>query len=385
MNVMRHLLLIIAFLSTSLAFSQTEINGINYFLDATDNTASVTSKIECYSGEITIPETVTYDDTTYTITSIGGNAFFNCASLTAITLPNTLTSIEGNAFSDCSSLSSITLPNSVTSIAGYAFYDCPSLTSITLPNSITSIGDAAFGYCTSLTSVTLPNSITSIGAGTFSGCSSLTSINLPNSITSIGNSAFDGTSLPSITLPNSLTSIGLGAFYNCTALTSITLPNTLTSIGDYAFGLCTALTSVTALNPTPVAINSINADVFLDVPITTIPLYVADEAAVTAYQATAVWQDFNSVTAITTSIEDSEFANKIVVYPNPFSDFITFDLPTIQGQILLELFDNQGRLIFYKIIQNGEKLDMSFLDNGTYIYNLIDEENTKMVGRLIKK
>ena len=58
-----------------------------------------------------------------------------------------VTSIEGSSFYDCSSLTSVTIPSSVTSIGAYAFYDCSSLTSVTIPSSVTSIGDHAFRNC----------------------------------------------------------------------------------------------------------------------------------------------------------------------------------------------------------------------------------------------
>ena len=66
-----------------------------------------------------------------------------------------ITSIGSHAFYDCESLSSITIPNSVTIIGNDAFYNCRSLTSVTIPNSVTSIGGNAFYYCTSLASLTV--------------------------------------------------------------------------------------------------------------------------------------------------------------------------------------------------------------------------------------
>ena len=59
------------------------------------------------------------------------------------------------------------LPDGVTSIGGYAFYDCKSLTSITIPDSVTRIEEDAFCWCTSLTSITIPNSVTRIGEWAF--------------------------------------------------------------------------------------------------------------------------------------------------------------------------------------------------------------------------
>ena len=108
------------------------------------------------------------------------------------------------------------LPDGVTSIEGYAFYDCKSLTSITIPDSVTKIGDCAFRYCTSLTSITIPDSVTSIGKDAFGGCESLTSITIPDSVTKIGDRAFKNcTSLTSITIPNRVTWIGKYVFYGC--------------------------------------------------------------------------------------------------------------------------------------------------------------------------
>ena len=194
----------------------------------------------------TIPTTVSYYGTTYSVTSIGGNAFDGCTGLTSVIIPNGVTSIGWGAFKGCTGLTSITIPNSVTGIGDDAFYGCIGLTSITLLNSI--IGNGTFAGCTSLTSITIPNSVTSIGEYAFSGCTGLTSVTIPNSVTSIKEGTFIGcTGLTSITIPNSITSIegvDWGAFYGCTGLTSVTIPNSVTSIGYSAFSGCTGLTSV---------------------------------------------------------------------------------------------------------------------------------------------
>ena len=179
-----------------------EVGGIYYnYLDKTAKTVAVTYRGTSYSyysneytGSVTIPSSVTYNSTTYSVTEIGSSAFRGCSGLTSITIPNSVTSIGDDAFSGCSGLTEITIPNSVTSIGYYAFYKCSGLTSVTIPNSVTEIGWSAFAGCTGLTSVTIPNSVTSIGNQAFYDCSGLTSITIPNSVTAIGNDAFYGCS-----------------------------------------------------------------------------------------------------------------------------------------------------------------------------------------------
>ena len=221
-----------------------KVDGIYYDITPTNRTASVTGG--SYSGDVIIPETIAYDGTTYSVTSIGDNAFLRCSGLTSVTIPNSVTSIGDGAFALCSGLTFVSIPNSVTSIGNDTFYYCSGLISVTIPNSITSIGDLAFYRCSGLTSVTIPNSVTSIGDSAFAGCSGLTSVTIPNSVTSIGYSVFGGcTGLTTMTIPNSVTSIGKYAFRSCSGLTSVTIPNSVTSIGYEAFRGCSGLTSVT--------------------------------------------------------------------------------------------------------------------------------------------
>ncbi len=281
-------LLFVALLATTTLWAYDFQSGDLYYNITSDTTVEVTYQYQWssdnYAGltTATIPETVTHDGINYSVTSIGDMAFWDCISLTSITIPNSVTSIGRGAFEYCSSLTSITIPNSVTSIGDDAFGDCHDLTSITIPNSVTSIGYRAFWGCFSLTSIVvesgnstydsrencnaiietatntliagcqntiIPNSVTSIGGSAFEGCISLTSITIPNSVTSIESSAFSYCrSLTSITIPNSVTSIGEGAFWDCRSLTSIAIPNSVTSIGDDAFNSCTSLTSITIPN-----------------------------------------------------------------------------------------------------------------------------------------
>lgn len=181
------------------------------------------------------------------VKNLGHKAFYNCTSLTNISISDSVTSIGERSFDSCTSLTSITLPDSVTFIDDSVFSDCTSLKSATLPDGITSILDQLFWGCESLESITIPDSVTSICPAAFRGCESLESIIIPDSVTSIHSSAFSGcSSLESIIIPNSVTSFeGTYTFYNCTSLKSITLPDGITSIGDYTFRNCTSLENIT--------------------------------------------------------------------------------------------------------------------------------------------
>ena len=82
------------------------------------------------TGNLTIPSTVSYEGYTYSVTSIGGAAFYNCSGLTSVTIPNSVTSIGNSAFYNCSGLTSVTIGNSVASIGNRAFFGCSGLTEI---------------------------------------------------------------------------------------------------------------------------------------------------------------------------------------------------------------------------------------------------------------
>ena len=134
MKILKTFILVTIYLFCSLSASAYDFKVGDFFyniLSVTDLTVEVTyekvqygSYYSNYSGNISIPEIVTYNGKTLKVTSIGEWAFSGCDGLT-----------------------SVTIGNSVTSIGDYAFSYCDGLTSVTIPNSVTSIGEEAFGYC----------------------------------------------------------------------------------------------------------------------------------------------------------------------------------------------------------------------------------------------
>jgi len=162
-------------------------------------------------GNLTIPDSVSYNGNTYPVIAIGDHAFYECTGLTSLTIPNSISSMGTRAFFGCNNIdlvnynavncsyssldrpcniccdsvpfgafigchASVVIGNSVQVIPSYLFFNCDNIMSVTISNSVTSIGKAAFYGCSGLTSLTIPNSVTSIGAWAFSGCSSIDSV-----------------------------------------------------------------------------------------------------------------------------------------------------------------------------------------------------------------
>lgn len=91
------------------------------------------------------------------ITEIGGQAFFGCASLQSVSIPASITSIGNNVAVDCCALKFLTIPDGVEEIADGAFSGCRTLTTISIPNSAWYFGDKTFNGCYAMKTLTLPN------------------------------------------------------------------------------------------------------------------------------------------------------------------------------------------------------------------------------------
>ena len=146
------------------------------------------------------------------ITKIESYTFSGDTSLVRISLPSTCRQIDFAAFRECSALRTFDFKN-VTTLGGQAFLACSSLSSVTITNGTNTIPSQCFMHCSGMTSLSLPNSIVTIDDSAFYNCSSLTGhITLPSSLVTIGSQAFWNTNFTSVTIPSNVATIGAHAF-----------------------------------------------------------------------------------------------------------------------------------------------------------------------------
>jgi hypothetical protein len=186
-------------------------DGLRYQLSG--NEAMVSRQDRSLSGDIVIPEKVTYNGVDYTVNSIigpkstatyGGHssisadgAAFQGTSITSVVIPATITSLPSCAFISCHSLTRVVLPSTLTYISFGCFAYCSALSEINVPDSVSSIGEWAFGACTSLKSFTIPSSLTSLSRALLYQ-SGLESIELPATVTKLSEACLSTSSLKTV-------------------------------------------------------------------------------------------------------------------------------------------------------------------------------------------
>ena len=240
-----------------------EIDGLFYNLTKKAKIAEVTYSPDA-SGDITIPEQVTYEDIVYDVTSIGNGAFSGRKNITSILIPNSVTSIGGYAFDRCENLFSVDIPESVTEIGPNSF-DGTGITEITIPKNVKSIGEFAFGpniksitmlcgegtylhpwffyyndeqLCIHIKSLNdwcgvsfMPIQSHSYCYRLFLNDEEITDLIISDDVTKISDNAFNWcSSITSVTIPGSVEKVGL-AFRNCPNLSSVTIQEGVKYIG----------------------------------------------------------------------------------------------------------------------------------------------------------
>ena len=231
--------LLLAFNAIAQSYDFTE-GGLGYKVTSSTPPEISVGKIDNeITGLVTIPATVEYGGTTYTVTSIRDDAFEHTTGLTSISIPNSITSIGERAFYYCTELTSVYIPNTIKVLGNNAFQYCSNLESISFEenSNLTNIGDYAFQHCSSLSSITIPKNVTRLGSYAFGSCGALTTV------------VFEENS--------ELTTIWGSAFSSCVSLNSIIIPKKVTGVKSYAFSGCSSLTYVTFLAETAPSLTNV--------------------------------------------------------------------------------------------------------------------------------
>lgn len=246
-----------------------------------DKTVKMTYRYdETLKGDLVIPEKVSCNGNYYTVIEIEEGVFMDWWGLTSVTIPNSVTTIGSYAFFDSRDLKSVIIGSSVAHIGKYAFAGCYNLKIVTSEAVVPPVCDnEAFG-----SEFTIPLITLYVPEGSEEAYHNAevwrdlhiygyvydnlqfdndgwmyTVISATERTVRIRGYMYD---LPSnLILPETIgfegnhftvTAIGEYAFYMCSGLTSVTVPNSVTTIEVRAFDSCSALT--TAVIPASVTV-----------------------------------------------------------------------------------------------------------------------------------
>lgn len=166
-------------------------------------------------GDIVIPDTITYEGSSYAVTQIGYHAFYNCNAIQSIVIPNTVSKIWSCPINGCTSLRKLIIGTGLESAiqvhSGYASY---------LPSSI-------LGGCTSLDTIYYYADSCYQGQMFGGSIGQHTVVIVGDNVRYIGQNMLEKRnnmfkSIERVVVGSSVATIGNNAFLNCGDLVSIT-------------------------------------------------------------------------------------------------------------------------------------------------------------------
>jgi len=259
------------------------VDGINYIVTSTDPLeVAVGDNTSSTLTEVVIPNTVSYNSFTYSVTMISEEAFAEVETITSVVVPSSVKVIDIDAFVDCKSLKRITLTEGVEYVRE-SFIEGTSVDTLHLPSTLSDIDDDALEGAP-LKSLTIAANNPVLNDG--DGSNVIIFTNLDSLVYFISIE----------TIPASVKRYGGILFHLCSPnMTSFTIPSTIVSMGDGAFAYL-SLTELTCLATVP----PVCGEFCFDEVDTTIPVYVPEES-IEAYKAAAEWSNFTNFKAISGS------------------------------------------------------------------------------------
>lgn len=309
----------------------------------------------CYSGNIVVPSSVTWNNRAFLINEIESSAFVGC-NISTLTIPNTVEYLQirnaniqkliiedGETLLHRSNIGEvntgdmygITYNTSIDTL--YLGRTCPSRFNgigarivtfgpyvqyisyymfsgglavsgtLYLPENIISIGSNAFEGSTNIDTI-VAYGVEEVELQAFESCRNLKVIDMPN-LRYIGSGAFeDCTSLEDVVIPQGVSTVGSYAFRNCTNLKKITIPNSIVNFGEteyynsirrQIFTGCNQLSNIYVKATIPFVMDETNFDALTYVNAT---LHVPVQS-LQAYQTADSWKNFFNIVGDITDID----------------------------------------------------------------------------------
>lgn len=238
-------------------------------------------------------------------TTLPERVFMGCTALTKINGADRMTAIGARAFSGCKSLKNIAFGKALMSIGEAAFEGSGLLSAdLSETRSLESVGAWAFANMDALETLDL-GGISSMGEGVAFKCPSLTELTVRNIARIPAYAYAKDDALDSIgILPESVTEIGAYALSDMTSISEFTIPAGVEYIGEHAMQRMTSLSQIRVLASDVPALGD---DVWAGVDQPNVRVFVPDQA-VSLYQATPQWQDFqvNGFSSVSDVIADGD-------------------------------------------------------------------------------
>ncbi len=226
--------------SSSSSYNHYVADSVDYILDSSNSTATV-SGYQSGITNTTIPSTITVNSKTYSVTSIGEQAFAYATTMPSITIPSSVTTFGDNVFIGCSSLTiyleSSTVPSTFADANPnerpyYLGINSSNFTTVDGVEYVISNGEAiATSYSSTQVSVVIADTVT---------------INdTEYAVTTIGRCAFQNdTIMATLTIGSNVTTIEDQAFSGCTgrSFSYVVIPESVVNMGSKVFEYCEAIT-----------------------------------------------------------------------------------------------------------------------------------------------
>lgn len=253
--------------------------------------AKINNTRPIYTGKLTIPATVQWNNKVYRVTAVGKKAFVNDTNLTDVVMPSGLTKIDDFAFEGCTSLRSIIFPGNKVAFGSGTFFRCTAIENVTLGGDWTTLDMKVFRWSKRLQYINLPAKMEKI--------TNMKSLKYLKEITvDVNNRTFtaiDGVLYDKgattllccprnygsyLTVPTGVLEVRWGAIGDCQNIKTVVLPTTLKLLSYREFADMQSLKQIVMKNPTPIITAQKNNERYflLIIPDNSVNIYVPKSA-----------------------------------------------------------------------------------------------------------